>query len=299
MPLQEVVVEGESPVAHSAAAAAAAAASAATAGAAAAGSAAAAISTPDTWELGIVSGRHRPLERIDSDPEQQQQQQQQQQQDAQQQRREQAAPCKLTAQAVRQITSPFAACDVSGPASDRVQRSAGGLTGSNLGSNLGSNFGVRGSSLGSTDTVSRVYSWMGSSGAAAAAGQQTPGTMNLNLNWNAASAGNGCGNGSAAAGGRKPVEAAAAGLREKRAETWLVQVRCLAMFFVVVVCYKGGKIYWLAIHSNQRNLIVRGLWHRCHQQTRQAPLFQEVPSTRTKNSRGVGNVWPHQEHTHH
>jgi hypothetical protein len=33
------------------------------------------------------------------------------------------------------------------------------------------------------------------------------------------------------------------------------------------VGYKGGKIYWLAIHSNQANLIVGGLRHRRHQQT--------------------------------
>jgi hypothetical protein len=39
------------------------------------------------------------------------------------------------------------------------------------------------------------------------------------------------------------------------------------------VGYKGGKIYWLAIHSNQANLIVGGLRHRRHQQTRQALLF--------------------------
>jgi hypothetical protein len=44
------------------------------------------------------------------------------------------------------------------------------------------------------------------------------------------------------------------------------------------VGYKGGKIYWLAIHSNQANLIVEGLRHRRHQQTRQAPIFQDVPS---------------------
>jgi hypothetical protein len=207
MPLQEVVVEGESPMAHTAAAAFAAAAAAA---AAPAGSAAAGICTPDAWEVDVVSSRHRPLERIDSDPEQQQQQRR---------RQDQATSCKLTQHAVRQIVSPFADYDVSESASDRVQRSAGGLTGSKI----GSNFGVRGSSLGSTDTVSRVYSWMGSSGAAAA-GQQTPGAMNLNSNWNAASAGNGFGNSSAAAACRKPVESAPAALREKRAETWLVQV---------------------------------------------------------------------------
>jgi hypothetical protein len=35
-----------------------------------------------------------------------------------------------------------------------------------------------------------------------------------------------------------------------------------ALFFVG---YKGGKIYRLAIHSNQANLIVGGLRHRRHQ----------------------------------
>jgi hypothetical protein len=39
------------------------------------------------------------------------------------------------------------------------------------------------------------------------------------------------------------------------------------------VGYKGGKFYWLAIHSNQANLIVGGLRHRRNQQTRHAPLF--------------------------
>jgi hypothetical protein len=36
----------------------------------------------------------------------------------------------------------------------------------------------------------------------------------------------------------------------------------------LLVGYKGGKMYWLAIHSNQANLIVGGLRHRHHQQTR-------------------------------
>jgi hypothetical protein len=58
------------------------------------------------------------------------------------------------------------------------------------------------------------------------------------------------------------------------------------------VGYKGGTIYWLAIHSNQANLIVGGLRHRRHQQTRQAPLFQEVPSTQIKNSREVEPLHP-------
>jgi hypothetical protein len=56
---------------------------------------------------------------------------------------------------------------------------------------------------------------------------------------------------------------------------------------VFFVGYKGGGIYWLAIHCNQANLIVGGLRHRRTNMTRQAPLFQEVPSTRTKNSGGV------------
>jgi hypothetical protein len=34
---------------------------------------------------------------------------------------------------------------------------------------------------------------------------------------------------------------------------------------IVFVGYKGGKIYWLAIHSNQANLIDGGLRHRRHQ----------------------------------
>jgi hypothetical protein len=33
---------------------------------------------------------------------------------------------------------------------------------------------------------------------------------------------------------------------------------------IFFVGYKGGKIYWLAIHSNQANLIVGGLRHRRH-----------------------------------
>jgi hypothetical protein len=49
---------------------------------------------------------------------------------------------------------------------------------------------------------------------------------------------------------------------------------------------QGGGIYWLAIHCNQANLIVGGPRHRRTNKTRQAP-FQEVPSTRTKNSGGV------------
>jgi hypothetical protein len=56
---------------------------------------------------------------------------------------------------------------------------------------------------------------------------------------------------------------------------------CRAVFFVG---YKGGKIYWLAIHSNQANLIVGGYGTAATSKTRQAPLLQEVPSTRTKNS---------------
>jgi hypothetical protein len=46
-----------------------------------------------------------------------------------------------------------------------------------------------------------------------------------------------------------------------------------------LVGYKGSKIYWLAIHSNQANLIVGGLRHRRHQQTRQAPLSRRRPAT--------------------
>jgi hypothetical protein len=72
----------------------------------------------------------------------------------------------------------------------------------------------------------------------------------------------------------------------------LASVTARSAWFFFVVGYKGGKIYWLAIHSNQANLIVGGLRHRRHQQTRQAPLFQEVPSTRTKNSRGVEPLHP-------
>jgi hypothetical protein len=34
--------------------------------------------------------------------------------------------------------------------------------------------------------------------------------------------------------------------------------------------YKGGRIFWLAIHSNQANLMDGGLRHRRHQQTSQA-----------------------------
>jgi hypothetical protein len=34
---------------------------------------------------------------------------------------------------------------------------------------------------------------------------------------------------------------------------------------VVFVGYKGGEIYWLAIHSNQAYLTVGGLRHRRHQ----------------------------------
>jgi hypothetical protein len=33
-----------------------------------------------------------------------------------------------------------------------------------------------------------------------------------------------------------------------------------ALELLFFVGYKGGKIYWLAIHSNQANLIVGGLW---------------------------------------
>jgi hypothetical protein len=40
----------------------------------------------------------------------------------------------------------------------------------------------------------------------------------------------------------------------------------LREFCPFFVGYKGGKIYWLAIHSNQANLIVGGLRHRRHQQ---------------------------------
>jgi hypothetical protein len=39
---------------------------------------------------------------------------------------------------------------------------------------------------------------------------------------------------------------------------------CLPKHFFVVG-YKGGEIYWLAMHSNQANLIVGGLRHRRHQ----------------------------------
>jgi hypothetical protein len=75
-------------------------------------------------------------------------------------------------------------------------------------------------------------------------------------------------------------------------DAWFGTFQGPPLFFFVVVGYKGGEIYWLAIHSNQANLIVGGLRHRRHQQTRQAPLFQEVPSTRTKTSRGVEPLHP-------
>jgi hypothetical protein len=55
---------------------------------------------------------------------------------------------------------------------------------------------------------------------------------------------------------------------------------------------KGRGIYWLAIHCNHANLNVGGLRHRSTNKTRQAPLFQEVPSTRTKNSGGVAPPHP-------
>jgi hypothetical protein len=42
------------------------------------------------------------------------------------------------------------------------------------------------------------------------------------------------------------------------------------------VGYKGGETYWLAIHSNQANLIVGGLRHRRHQQARQAPFAERL-----------------------
>jgi hypothetical protein len=53
---------------------------------------------------------------------------------------------------------------------------------------------------------------------------------------------------------------------------------------VFLLVARGGGIYWLAIHCNAANLIVRGLRHRRINKTRQAPLFQEVPSTRTSVS---------------
>jgi hypothetical protein len=60
----------------------------------------------------------------------------------------------------------------------------------------------------------------------------------------------------------------------------------LSVFLLLLVKWGqnllAGPAY--GIHSNQANLIVGGLRHPLHQQTRQAPLFQEVPSTRTKTA---------------
>jgi hypothetical protein len=48
----------------------------------------------------------------------------------------------------------------------------------------------------------------------------------------------------------------------------IIIINCTDMPCVFFVGYKGGTIYWLAIHSNQADLIVGGLRHRRHQQTR-------------------------------